>query len=206
MTALACGVAAAAFWLARLRSPHLPVPIISNPDHQNTIAHICDVYRDYLSFSTATQVLKLYEILGLDAAWNPGVADVWLALRDRVEGNYYVNGGPLDDISTSAGLLHGERDENQNQDQTKEKKKRDAKGWLGSHDDGEASWASSWSPQLPPLPPMPPQASEVWAQIANVLIDSKLRTTYDQVFMSVLTGLGVDRTAVLSRMCRWNEE
>lgn len=123
-----------------------------------------------------------------------------------MEENYYANGGPLDDISTSAGLLHGERDENQNQDQTKEKKKRDAKGWLGSHDDGEASWVSSLSPQLPPLPPMPPQASEVWAQIANVLIDSKLRTTYDQVFMSVLTGLGVDRTAALSRTYRWNEE
>ncbi|KDN68290.1 hypothetical protein CSUB01_11209 [Colletotrichum sublineola] len=222
MTALVCGVAAAAFWLARLRSPPLPVPIICNPDHQSelrisfterkahrqnccgksdsllnppglpdTIAHICDVYRDYLSFSSATQVQTLYEVLGLDAACNPGVADVWLALRDRMEGNYYANGAPLNDAGTSAGSLHEWWD-----------RKRGVKGDPVGHGDGEASWESS--PRLPPPPPMAPQASEVWAQIGNVLIDSKLRATYDQAFMSVLTGLGVDRTAALSRTSSHN--
>ncbi|KAK1962509.1 hypothetical protein LY78DRAFT_672525 [Colletotrichum sublineola] len=165
--AMVCGVAAATFWLARLRSPPLPLPIISDPDHQTT------------------QVQTLYEALGLDAARNPGVADVWLAVRDMVEEKYYANGRP------SVVLLHG------------------AEGW--DEDDNnplsgsEASRAIS-SPRLPPPPPMAPQASDVWAQIGNVLIDSKLRATYDQAFMSVLTGLGVDRTAALSRTCRWNEE
>ncbi|KAK1566393.1 uncharacterized protein LY79DRAFT_584814 [Colletotrichum navitas] len=184
MAALVCGVVAIAIWLARLRSPSLPLPIISNPDHQNTIAHICDVYRDYLSFSSATQVQTLYEALGLDAVRNPGVADVWLALRDRVEGNYYANGAPLDDDDDgpSVGLLHGHD-----------------KGDLRDDGDGEPR-------RLPPPPPPAPQATDVWAQIGNVLIDSKLRTTYDQAFMPVLTGLGVDRTAALSRTCRWNEE
>ncbi|KDN60817.1 hypothetical protein CSUB01_11429 [Colletotrichum sublineola] len=172
--AMVCGVAAATFWLARLRSPPLPLPIISDPDHQNIIAHICDVYRDYLSFSSATQVQTLYEALGLDAARNPGVADVWLAVRDMVEEKYYANGRP------SVVLLHG------------------AEGWDGDDNNplsgSEASRAIS-SPRLPPPPPMAPQASDVWAQIGNVLIDSKLRATAVSVAHPASQGKKMSKTS-----------
>lgn len=221
VAALVCGVASAAFWLMRLRSPPLPVPIISNPDHQSesqsphrrkspgtlarksdsllssgladTVAHICDVYRDYLSFSSATQVQTLYEALSLDAARNPGAADVWAALRDRVEGDYHANGVALGDDGPPDGSPHGDGH-----------LKGDGKEYLGGRGEEEASSGSP--PRLTPSPPMAPRASEVWAQIGNVLIDGGLRMTYDQAFMSVLTGLGVDRTAALSRTCRWSEE
>ncbi|KAI8217609.1 hypothetical protein K4K54_011362 [Colletotrichum sp. SAR 10_86] len=190
MRACACAVAAAVYWYTQLRSPPLPVPIISTPGHQisfapglaDTIKNICDVYWDYLSYSTATQVPTFYEALGLDDARNPGVADVWSALQDRLDGIYHANGAPLADDGPAIGSLHG----------------AEGKEYFGSFGDGEPSLGLS--------PPVAPQASEAWTQIGNVLMDSKLRSTYDRAFMPVLTGLGVDRKAALSNMCLWDRE
>ncbi|GKT96736.1 hypothetical protein Ct61P_14586 [Colletotrichum tofieldiae] len=46
-------------------------------------------------------------------------------------------------------------------------------------------------------------ASDVWSQVANVLMDDGLRGTYDEAFIPMLTGMGVDRKAVLGRTCGW---
>nr|XP_036574944.1 uncharacterized protein CTRU02_15080 [Colletotrichum truncatum]KAF6781440.1 hypothetical protein CTRU02_15080 [Colletotrichum truncatum] len=195
MTALTFSVAAIAFWMLRLRSPPLPVPIITSPDHPTTITRICDVYKDYLAFSSATRVQTLYEALGLDATQNPGIGEVWAALRERVESDYYADSAPADD-GTSSGWQHEEKTQ-----------EGDGKGneESGNHVANGHGLPPSPLP-LPPSPPIKPKASEVWAQIGDVLIDTNLRTTYDQAFMSVLTGLGVDRTVALRRICRLDEE
>ncbi|GKT61028.1 hypothetical protein ColTof4_01141 [Colletotrichum tofieldiae] len=180
--AVAMGLASIGFaaWYSRLlRYPSLPMPVIPTSHHQTAVTRICDVHKDYLTFRSATQVETLYEALGLEVAARPSVDAVWAALRARVEGHYYQAGGGN---THGGGNGHG--------------------GGSGRPDNagGQGGAAGRHPPEAEPVQL---DASDVWSQVANVLMDDGLRGTYDEAFIPMLTGMGVDRKAVLGRTCGW---